>query len=473
MLYKVKKPFLLTLFGASGDLAKDRLFPAIYQLAAQKRLPANYAIIGFARTEKTQIVFREEFAAAVRKKNGKYTEEKILHDLLQHLFYFQGQYKDHESFVAYKHFLKQFNLGKNVTHVAYFSIPPSVYADVAKHFSTIRDSKKDNVRLIIEKPFGDSLASAETLYHHVVDYFPEDEIYLLDHYLGKQSVQSIFEMRRVNRLLNLMIRGSEVANIQISAFEDIGIGERVGYFENTGIIKDMIQSHLLQTLAILTMSIPTSMEASSMQRERHSLLSAIKAPATPDDIVLGQYKGYKSEKGVPKSSKTETFVALRLFIDREDWQGIPIYLRTGKRTHEKHTFVTIELKKFAWQDKNQAPNRVIVEIQPFPRFHIKLLNKLGPSHKYQEVATSDSIACDIDGCLPDHASLILDAIRGERVNFLSFPEILATWGVTDAVIDQINKHSIRLHPYADGSEGPKAQNHLPKKDGFAWYDVDM
>lgn len=470
---RATQPFLFTLFGASGDLAKLKIFPAFYQLAAQKRLPDNYIIVGFARTPKERDTFQKEFADAIRKKEGTYLNEQILSNLVKHVYYFAGQYQDAKSFDEYKKFLTDITHGKIYTHLAYFSVPPAVYADIAKHLAGIQKNKKEDIRLIIEKPFGDSLPSAEALYHHVLQYFPEKQIYLLDHYLGKFSFQSIFEMRRINRLLNLMIRGSEVANIQITAFEDIGIGERVGYFENTGIIKDMIQSHLLQTLAILTMSIPATMEAESMQRERHGVLSAVQAPASADDIVLGQYRGYKNEKGISKNSKTETFVALRLFIDREDWQDIPIYLRTGKRTHEKHTFVTIELKKFDWQGIKQTPNRVIVEIQPFPRFHIKLLNKLGESGNYQEVATSDAINCDVEGCLPDHASLILDAIRGNKVNFLSFQEILATWGVTDAVIAMIEKHSVRLHPYADGSRGPNVQDKLTKKDGFDWYDLHV
>ncbi len=454
MSSRTSQPFLLTLFGASGDLAKDRLFPALYQLAIQQRLPEHYTIVGFARTHKTQGAFREEFAAAVRKKEGKYLDESVLNDLLTHVDYFAGQYTDPTSFATYNSFLKERKGKKAAIHLAYFSVPPAVYADIAKHLS-------------------DHLASAESLYHHVVQYFQEEQIYLLDHYLGKSSVQSIFEMRRVNRILNLMIRGSEVANIQITAFEDIGIGERVGYFENTGIIKDMIQSHLLQTLALLTMSVPLTMEAVSMQRERHNVLTAIQPPQAPDDIVLGQYKSYIEEKGVPEHSKTETFVGLRLFIDREDWNGVPVYLRTGKKTHEKHTFVTIELKKFDWQDKDQQPNRVIVEIQPQPQFHIRLLNKLMGSEKYQEVATSDSIACDIEGCLPDHASLILDALHKDRTYFLSFQEILATWGVTDKVIAMIEEHKLKLHQYEDGSRGPVTQDELTKKDGFEWYDVHM
>ena len=264
------------------------------------------------------------------------------------------------------------------------------------------------------------------------------------------------------------MKGPEIANIQITAFEDIGIGERAGYFENTGIIKDMIQSHLLQTsrrqLSRL-MNRPQAFIASGWY------LSSIQPPRSTKDIVLGQYAGYKKENGVPHSSNTETFVALRLFIDRESWYKIPIYLRTGKKTEEKHTFVVVELKKFAFQKPEEEPNRLIIDIQPDAKVTINLVNRLGELDKYQDVMTNASIACDIEGCLPDHAALILDAIKGDKTNFLSFPEILQTWRITDGILDTIAKRGVKLESYPDGSRGPTSQDRLTKDDGYRWYDV--
>ena len=473
MLYKVSQPFIFTLFGASGDLAKLKIFPALYQLALQKRLPKEYAIVGFSRTKKDQQIFHQEFAESIRKKEGEYLHEKVLQELIDHVDYFTGQYTDRASFDAYRLFLKKYRFAsqKHLMHLAYFSVPATVYRDIIWYLGETSPKDTEELRLIIEKPFGDSEASAKNLYRSVIQYFDEKNVYLLDHYLGKSSVQSIMHLRHANRLLNLMMKGPEIANIQITAFEDIGIGERVGYFENTGIIKDFIQSHLLQTLALITMSIPITECAESIHRERYNILSSIQPPTGANEVALGQYTGYKKEKGVSAKSNTETFVALRMFIDRESWFRVPIYLRTGKKTNEKHTFVVIELKKFAFQGKDEAPNRLVIEIQPEAKISIKLLNRLGESGKYQEVTTTDSIACDIEGCLPDHANLILDAIKGDKTNFLSFAEILAAWRVTDAVLNTIQKFHLKVDRYPDGSRGPTSQDNITAKDGFSWYDV--
>lgn len=472
-VYQIQQPFIFTLFGASGDLAKLKLFPDIYQLAVQKRMPKDYYIVGFARTEKSREQFQQEFAEAVKKKEGKYLNEPVLADLLDHIYYFTGQYTEDKSFLAYREFLKGLTKGKAMMHLTYFSIPPHLYRDIAHHLANTRASKDEDIRLIIEKPFGDNEKNAEALYHDLMRYFTEDQIYLLDHYLGKSSVQSIMHLRYINRTLSLLLRGQEISNIQITAFEDIGIGERVGYFENVGIIKDMIQSHLLQTLALTTMSMPATEGAEGIHRERYNILSAIKAPTIKDDIVLGQYASYRNEKGVAEKSATETFVALRLSIDRESWSHVPIYLRTGKKVHEKHTFVVVELKKFEFQKPEETPNRVIIELQPNARIDIQLLNRLGEGKEYKDVTTSDSIACDIEGCLPDHAALILDAIKGDKTYFLSFPEVLADWRVTDAILDTIKKEKIHLEMYPDGSRGPASQDRLTAKDEFTWYDVHV
>lgn len=470
-IYRAKQPFLFSLFGASGDLAKLKIFPALYELAVQKRMPKDYFIVGFSRTEKDVVMFREEFATAVRKKNGKYTDEAVLADLIKHVHYFTGQYADIDSFRNYREFTTRLTKTKNIMHLAYFSVPPVVYNDVVMHLAESRTSLDEDLRLIIEKPFGTSRASAEELYHFVTHYFPEEKIYLLDHFLGKSSVQSIRHLRHTNRILSTMMHGTQIANIQITAFEEVGIGDRVGYFDDIGIIKDMVQSHILQTLALVTMSIPITECAESIHRERYNILSSIVPPSKPTDIVLGQYAGYKREKGVPKTSRTETFAALKLFIDREEWYRVPIYLRTGKKTTEKHTFVVIELKKFDFQDPQEEPNRLIIELQPSARITMRLLNRLGESGKYQELMTSDSIACDIDGCLGDHADLILSAIREDKTNFLSFPEIIRTWQITDAILAVAKKHAIKIETYKDGTDGPATQHHLTKHDGFRWFDM--
>ncbi len=268
-----------------------------------------------------------------------------------------------------------------------------------------------------------------------------------------------------------MIKGPEIANIQITAFEDVGVKDRIGYFEKVGTIKDMIQSHLLQLLSLVAMSIPISENAESLHREKYAILSALKFIDSKNNIVLGQYDSYHKVKGVPQNSKTDTFAALRLFIDRESWYKTPIYIRTGKKLHEKHTYITVEIKKFAFQKKTEEPNRIVFELQPDEKINIRLINKRGLSSKHQEIKISQSIACQGIDCLPEHALLILDVIKKNRLHFLSFQEIIATWQITDQILKFIKKNKVKVEKYKDGSKGPESQKKLTEIDNFEWFDI--
>ncbi|MBI4975507.1 glucose-6-phosphate dehydrogenase [Candidatus Peregrinibacteria bacterium] len=469
-LYKIAKPFILTIFGASGDLAKIKLFPALYSLMEQKRLPKEFYIVGFARTEKSDKEFKKEFTDSIKENQNEPTDKKILFELEKHVYYFKGQYNDLKDFQNFKEYLKNLTGEKSLITLAYFSVPPIVFEDIIKNLGTTKE-KNEDIRLIMEKPFGEDQKSAKNLFHFVARYFDEDSIYLLDHYLGKSSVQSILHLRHSNRILNLMMKGPEISNIQITAFEKLGVTKRTGYFDQVGTIKDMIQSHLMQILALLTMSIPITENTESLHREKYSILSALKFIESEKNIVLGQYEGYKKEKGIPKNSKTETFAAIRLFIDRESWYKTPIYIRTGKKLHEKHTYIVIELKKFAFQPKDEQPNRLIIELQPEEKINIRLVNKHGSSSDYQQITTSDSIACTGDDCLPEHGLLILDVIRKNHINFLSFEEIISTWKLTDSIVNFMRKNSVKIEKYKDESTGPESQNKLTEIDNFEWFDI--
>ncbi len=476
--YHIEKPFILIIFGASGDLAKLKLFPALYSLAEQKRLPKEFYIVGYARSEMDKKQFQKEFKESIEKAHKKNINKKLLDELVKHVHYFQGQYDKIADFIKFRGFLKEISGNKIIKKLAYFSIPPTTFKPVIKNLGKTKISENEDIRLILEKPFGEDTKSAKELFHFAARYFDEDAVYLLDHYLGKSAVQSILHLRHSNRLLNLMMKGPEIANIQITAFEDVGVKDRVGYFEKVGTIKDMVQSHLLQLLSLVAMSIPISENAESLHREKYAILSALKFVESKNNIVLGQYESYHKEKGVPKNSKTDTFAALRLFIDRESWYKTPIYIRTGKRLHEKHTYVTVEIKKFAFQKKSEEPNRIVFELQPDEKINIRLINKRGLSSKHQKLTISQSIACQGVDCLPEHALLILDVIKKNRLHFLSFQEIIATWQITDNILKFIKKsqtnhgtNKVKVEKYKDGSQGPKSQNRLTEIDGFEWFDI--
>lgn len=475
-ILRAEQPFHFLIFGASGDLAKLKIFPAIFALAEQKRLPKDYFITGYARSMKDTIAFREEFADAVRtaRKNdnwGAYQEE-ILEELIEHVFSCRGQYDSPEDYESLKNFLASLDSGKNFLKVVYFSVPPSVFSSIVEQLSAMRESKEEDMRLIVEKPFGYDECSARKLFHFIGTHFEEQQIFLLDHYLGKQSVQSILSLRHTNRILNLMMKGRELSNIQITAVETLGVGQRIGYFNEVGAVKDMVQSHLLQILALVTMSIPIRRDAQSVQQEKQAILSALDFDGDPRSLSLGQYEGYKEEAQGFDTSATPTFAAVRLKINRETWFNVPIYLRTGKRLQKKHTNVVLELKKFKFQKPEEEPNRVIIELQPNERIHIRLINEEGVTQGFREIAPSEAIGCDGEHCLPEHGLLLLDVLRNEHLFFLSFPEILASWRVADDIQTCIKEHNEPIDLYPVGSEGPPSQHDLTALDGMTWFDFD-
>ena len=472
---KISQPFILTIFGASGDLAKLKIFPSLFSLAAQGRFPENFLIVGFARSHKTEEEFQEEFAKSAQKaceKEGMKMHfcEETMKKLLSRVHYFAGQYDHLEDFERYMEFLEtlgirhKFPLPK--THICYFSVPPKVFQPILQNIALTRGDEKDDIRIVLEKPFGDDEASAEHLFHFLSRFYREEQIFLLDHYLGKTAVQSILALRHNNAILNLLLKGKEISQIQITAHETVGVEDRVSYFDEVGLIKDMFQSHLTQILAMITMSIPITADASSFHREKQAILNALAFSPRTTNIFLGQYAGYPVE-----GSCTETYFAAKLKIDRESWYGVPIFIRTGKKLAKKSTTVVIKFKKLPFQQEVES-NHLIFELQPEEMIHIKLLNQYGQSSEFHEIATKQSISCRGDDCLPEHALLLLDVMRNEKLHFLSFPEILASWKLTDSILEFIKKENI--HPevlYPQGSDTPDGSDHIFRKEGETWFEV--
>jgi glucose-6-phosphate 1-dehydrogenase len=471
MSTKIEKPFIFTIFGASGNLAEIKIFPTLYELKLKRMLPAEFFIVGYARSDMSQKQFADYFAKSVKKHYEGKVNDEVLSALLSHIHYVEGRYDKKENFIRYKKYIENLAHGRKLPNVCYFAVPPVVFKPIIKNLGETRKSKEEDIRLILEKPFGDDASSASDLFHSVTTYFKEDQVYLLDHYLGKSVVQSILTLRESNRILNLMLKGAEIANIQISAFETVGVEDRIGYFERVGTLKDMIQSHLLQVLALITMSIPVTNSDASLHREKYSILSAVKFSKSKKNIVLGQYESYKKIKGVPANSRTDTFAALRLFIDRQSWYKVPIYIRTGKKLHEHHTYIVIELKKHAFQPHDEQPNRVIIEFYPDEKLIIKLVNKHGRESMYQDITTSDTIACEGDSCMPEHGVLLLDALNGRKKFFLSFPEVIATWELVDSIVKFTKKNRVPVETYKDDTMGPKSQCKIAEMDDFKWYDI--
>lgn len=466
----IKEPFVFTIFGASGDLAKIKIFPALYELAWQKRLPENYFIYGYARSKKTHDEFRSEFKKSVEEKFGNGMDKKILSEMLEKIFYFTGKYDDAKDYEKFFKELDSHGLNNATKFIFYYSTPPTVFNDITKNLAAY---KKDKSSICLEKPFGGNEATARDMFAILEEHFDENKVYLLDHYLGKESVQSIISMRYANSIINHLLKGELIKYIQITGIENIGIKERGKYFDEVGIIKDMIQSHLLQLLALVTMAMPNSLNYASVHREKYHILSALKFD--PENFLIkGQYKSYKNENGISKNSKTETFVALKLCIDQTEWATVPIYIRTGKKVDRKHTYITIVFKKLHFQESIEGlkHNKLIIELQPKANVYFKITNKRGGTYEeFHQMAPSQSLECFGDDCLPEHGRLLLDVLKGERMHFLSFSEVLACWNFIDSVLETAKKQNIELEIYEDGTEGPKGQDELLKKQGHQWHNV--
>ncbi|MBT6068375.1 glucose-6-phosphate dehydrogenase (NADP(+)) [Candidatus Peregrinibacteria bacterium] len=452
----VKEPFVFILFGASGDLAKLKIFPALYEFALQHRFPEDFWIYGYARSEMTTEEFKKSFENSVREKFGDETNESALEKLLLHIDYFQGQYNAPADYKKLLDTLKK-DSPEGTPLIAYYSVPPTAFNDISINLSPFKEHF--DMRLTIEKPFGGDEATARDMFAILEEHFDEDNVYLLDHYLGKESVQSILSMRYTNSIINHLLKGQLIEYIQITSFEPFGIKERGRYFNEVGIIKDMVQSHLLQLLALVTMSMPNHLNAESVHREKYHILSAL--TFNPEKfLLLGQYDNYTKEKDIPEDSKTETFAALKLCIDQTDWAKVPIYIRTGKMMNRKSTYITIVLKKLSFQEsiKGLKSNKLIIELQPEGHVYFKITNKRGGTyHEYHQMSPSESLACFGDDCLPEHGRLLLDVMNGERIHFLSFNEVIACWHFIDKVLKEAENQNIPLKKYSDGSEGPDGE----------------
>jgi|GEM_PF-3384687 len=450
-----KNNLQIIIFGATGDLASLKLFPATYELFKHQQLPDNFQIIGYGRSSVSEKDFRKTFTESVSKKFGK--DPKFLEELLEHVYYFQGQYDQVEDFEKLNKYCQSF--ARQSHQIAYFSVPPSVFENIVGNLAVTLKKSAESLKIVVEKPFGVNEQTAEHLFKLISANFEEKDVFLLDHFLGKRPIQSILKLRLENNAINMMIKGSEIARIKIEASEKNDAGKRVGYYDQVGAIKDMVQSHLLQILALITMEIPADLSLESLQREKQNILSAIGFSKKKKDIVIGQYEGYLLADGVPEKSHTETFVEMNLYIDRREWFDVPIVIKTGKKLAHDITRAVIEFKKMPSQDAQVEANQLVFEMKPGESLSLKLVQRATLKNpdgavQYETVELEHGLGCKVDFCLGDYASLLNDVLRGEKTYFLSYPEIVAAWKVIDSVEQTISKEKIKPIIYEGGSDGP-------------------
>jgi glucose-6-phosphate 1-dehydrogenase len=486
-------PTAMTIFGATGDLAHRKLLPALYNLAHEGALPERFDLIGVARSEYSDEAFREEARGSIERFSRTKPDPDVLEGLISSIRYIPGSFDDPEVYGKLEQVLNEVReqAGQPLNRVFYLSTAPQFFPVIAQALGDagLAHFEEAQTRIVIEKPFGSDLDSARKLNSTVLDVFDESQVYRIDHYLGKETVQNLLAFRFANALFEPVWNRNYIDYVQITAAEDIGIEGRAGYYENAGALRDLVQNHMLQLLALLTIEPPASFEANRLRNEKVKLLEAILPPkvrevrsmairAQYEEGVVGgnQAAGYREEEGVDPHSRTETYAALRLEISNWRWAGVPFYLRTGKRLAQKLTEIVVTLKPvphLAFQSQGSVgvmPNQVTLMVQPDEGVSVSLGAKIpGPQLRIRPVNMEFHYGTSFMSQSPEaYERLILDAMRGDATLFTRNDEIEALWGIIDPILSAWHRDTRSpIRSYPAGSQGPTAAESLLRR-GHAW-----
>lgn len=466
----------VVIFGASGDLTSRKLIPAWYNLYRQNRLPEQFQVVGFARRPYSHDDFRGLMRDALAKNED--FDEKTWEKFAQKLWYSRGDLNTAADYESLHKFLYDIEKS-NANRLYYLATSPNYYEAVVTNLQEARLTSEEDGwrRLVVEKPFGFDLASAKALNKTIHKVFNENQVYRIDHYLGKETVQNILFFRFANTIFEPVWNRNYIDHVQITVAEEVDVEHRGGYYDGAGVLRDMFQNHLLQLLSLVTMEPPSSMSADALRNEKVKALSALRT-VEPADAVRGQYEGYVGSEGIAPDSTTPTFAALKLHIDNWRWQGVPFYLRSGKALKQKASEIVIEFRRpphlFFDLPRGQElePNLLCLCIQPDEGIHIQFQAKVPGSMKDvqsvpMEFKYSDSFG---DTPLPEaYERLLLDAIHGDAALFTREDEIELSW----KLIDSVNhcwemKKALPLETYPRASWGPEASDKLLADDGREW-----
>ena len=487
-------PCSVIIFGASGDLTKRKLVPALYSLARQNLIAPGFSIIGSARTPMTH----EEFRAAMRDAVKQFSEDEwdasVWENFEAGLFYASTDPKDGDSYLRLKELLNQVDRerGTSGNRLFYLSTPPQLYTGIVEQLKRTgmhRTTEGGWIRIIVEKPFGRDLESAKTLNRDILQVFSEDQVYRIDHYLGKETVQNIIVLRFANGIFEPLWNRRYIDHVQITAAESIGVESRGGYYEQAGAFRDMIQNHMLQLLTLVAMEPPATLDATGVRDEKTKVVRAMRVirPEEVDQIaVRGQYgkgsvggvvvPGYREENNVNPESSTETYAAIKFFIDNWRWAEVPFYLRSGKRLPKRVSEIAIQFRRVPhFLFKNVVggqiePNLLVIRIQPDEGISVKLGAKLpGQSIQIRPVSMDFQYGTSFGRKSPEaYERLLLDAMLGDSTLYARGDLVEMSWELVMPVILAWQKPANNFPNYEAGSWGPKEAEEFIERDGRHW-----
>jgi glucose-6-phosphate 1-dehydrogenase len=475
----------LVIFGASGDLTSRKLVPALFSLHRKNRLPQGFFLVGCARSAFQENAWRSSLAAALRPQSPP---DEVLSGFLQRCFYQGGDYRDPALYTRLSSRLKELDrrLRGQANHVFYLATPPDLYQPVVEGLAAAglaRDRPEATARAIFEKPFGRDLSSALELDRSLRAVLAEHQIYRIDHYLGKETVQNILLFRFANSIFEPIWNRRYIDNVQITVAEELGVEHRAGYFEQAGLLRDMFQNHMLQMLTLVAMEPPPSFDADRVRDEKAKLLRSLR-PVQPAEVercfVRGQYLGYRGEPGVAPDSTVETFAAARLYVDNWRWQGVPFYLRAGKRLARKNSVIVVTFKNVPhsmFQPLTPAdllPNTLLFHVQPEEGICLRFQAKRPGPRLCMDTTEMKFYYSDLlEEELPDaYERLLLDCLNADPTLFLRHDAVEISWSLLMPVLerwaDGKASSAAALHPYPAGCWGPEAAEALPAAEGRSW-----
>lgn len=473
------KSTAIVIFGASGDLTARKLVPALFNQFRKGRLPKDFHIVGTARSEISHEQFREKMRRGVEELANFECPKQEWMDFSQRLWYLQGDIKNSADYAAMDSFLHELE-GGPVNRLYYLATAPSLFPVVVLELGKagMANEREGWRRVIIEKPFGRDLKSAHELNDVIHSIFSEQQVYRIDHYLGKETAQNILYFRFLNTIFEPIWNRNYISHVQLTVAEDVDVEHRAGYYDKAGVMRDMFQNHLLQLLTLVTMEPPSTFAADAVRNEKVKVLQAVR-PIRVEDTIRAQYKGYFQAEGVAEDSQTPTYAALKLYIDNWRWQGVPFYLRSGKALRYKTSEVVVEFMApphvmFSLAEGYElTPNFLSLCIQPDEGIHLRFETKVPDTQQDTRSVEMDFHYRDSFGNepLPDaYEPLLLDALEGDASLFTRSDEIEAAWRIIDPVLKawEVASPTHRLMTYGRGTWGPDEAAAFIQRDGFKW-----